>query len=148
MKIENKFRWDKLFVYLGILTISVLMWGFIFYSNANADICMDKDTAGHLIVEIEQSRINSDICIIKDEQIQILQSQILELKNIIKIKDEEMVVKNKAIKSLDDLIKKQKDDCNLMLKEAKPSFFKEVIKDVGFVGIGILIGKILVGLAL
>jgi hypothetical protein len=101
---------------------------------------MDAQTAGKLIVEVEQGRVSSDICLIKDEQIQVLQSQIEELKKIIQIKDEELLIKDSAIASLNSLIERQKSDCNAMLKEAKPSIFKQILSGLGFVGAGILIG--------
>jgi hypothetical protein len=127
-------------IFLGILILSAFMWGFILYSCAHADICMNAQTAGKLIVEVEQGRVSSDICAIKDEQIQVLQSQIKELKKIIKIKDDELAIKDGAITSLNGLVERQKSDCNTMLKEAKPSFFKQIFSGLGFVGVGIMIG--------
>ncbi len=121
-----------------------IVWAFfavmLLCAVAQADICMDAQTAGKLIVEVEQGRVSSDICAIKDEQIQVLQAQTDELKKIIQIKDEELSIKDGAITSLNGLIERQKSDCNAMLKEAKPSFFKQILSGLGFVGAGILIG--------
>lgn len=125
----------------GILVIvSIIVLCFVFASKAHADMCMDDDTASKLVVEVAQGRISSDICSIKDEQIQVLQAQTDELKNIINIKNDELKIKDGAIASLNGLVERQKDDCNLMLKESKPSFFRQILSGLGFVGAGILIG--------
>jgi hypothetical protein len=124
--------------------IMPIVWAFfavmLMVAVANADICMDAQTAGKLIVEVEQGRVSSDICAIKDEQIQVLNQQREELQKIIALKDEQLSIKDGAITSLNGLVERQKDDCNAMLKESKPSFFRQILSGLGFIGAGILIG--------
>jgi hypothetical protein len=124
------------FIWVFMVSISILS------GVAQAEICVDSTTAGKMLVEIEQSRVSTDICRIKDEQIQVLQAQVAELKRITDIKNDLLAIKDGAITSLNGLIERQRDDCNRMLKESKPSIIKQIFSLVGATGLGVIIALI------
>jgi len=107
------------------------------------DICVSEESARKIVSDLEsiptiteklnlQKQLNSEL----EKTNKLLQEKI-------DLKDKEIVAKDKAIADLNNLIATQKKDYEKAIDEVKPSMFGNLLKVLGGVGIGILVGVLL-----
>jgi len=101
------------------------------------EICMSEDTASKILVELERCRITESQIPDYEQAISNLNEQIQKQKEIIEQQKKALEEADKMLKEKDALIESAKKSC------PKPSFFGEVLKGLGFLGIGILVGVLL-----
>ncbi len=117
----------------------------VFYSLSFAveDMCFDKDTSSKMVVELEKGRLNENILKLQDESIKLLEMQKQQLLEINKLKDEQINVLKETNERYKDLLKTQSEVYEKIIKENKPSIIQDFIKSLGFVGVGILLGGLI-----
>jgi uncharacterized UBP type Zn finger protein len=72
-----------------------------------------------------------------------LEKQIALLKDVVKLKDEQIKKNEEMIAQQKQLMEYQVQACEEKVKNAKPSFFDGLLKVVGGVAIGIIVGVLL-----
>ncbi len=97
------------------------------------DICFDEQTAGRLVVQIEQTQNLK-------EQIELYKQANIELETQIKLLKEISNLKDGQINKQKELLTIQKDTYEGIIKESKPNLLKNIFNIIGFIGIGILVG--------
>ena len=103
--------------------------------NIPVEYCFVDSMVSQMIVEIKQCRIIKEQVKDYETAISLLEEQIEKQKEVIELQKE-------VIKNSDEIIK-QKD---ILLKEQKktqPSFFEQLLRGMGFLGVGIVIGALL-----
>lgn len=105
-----------------------------------ADICFPEATAGGMVVELEQCRIQRD-------ELSLCKDAVKNIEQQTAVQEEEILIYKSAVgdarKAADGyraLFDAQRQMYESALKEARPSVFEQAIKALGFVGAGILIG--------
>lgn len=107
------------------------------------DICLGPESAKGIVVELEQCRIQK-------EELSLCTEAVRNLEQTVEIQNQEVDIYKSAIedarKAADgykSLLDEQRKMYETALKESKPSLFEQVIKALGFIGGGILIGVLL-----
>lgn len=125
----------------------IALWGFwlilalLIAGIAHAeDICFSEDTARRITVDLEKAKSLKEQVELYEKGNAELEKQITLLKEINKLKDEQIAINNMTIKQYQELLKFQKDTYEQIVKDAKPSVLKQIIDALGFIGIGILAG--------
>lgn len=108
-----------------------------------ADITFDESIAGKMVVEIEQCRVTEDQIELYKEANAELEYQIKLSKDINNIQKEQLEVAKETVKQYQELLKTQEDVYKQAIKDTKPNLFKKLIDSLGFIGIGVLAGVLL-----
>ena len=124
-------------IIISLASIVVLLMSNITLASENTPVeyCFVDSTISQMIVEIKQCRIIKEQVKDYETAISLLEEQIEKQKEVIELQKE-------VIKNSDEIIK-QKD---ILLKEQKktqPSFFEQLLRGMGFLGIGIVLGALL-----
>ena len=107
------------------------------------DVCVSEDSAKRIVVDLEKGKINEEQVITLKAYNQEMEKQISLLKEVVKLKDDQIAKNEELIGQQKQLMEYQVQACEEKVKSAKPSFFDGLIKIIGGVGIGILIGVLL-----
>lgn len=127
------------------LSVVFIILGILFYSSVgeSQNICFHQDVAGKIVVEIEECRnLKAQIQLYK-QAVEELETQRNILKEIVALQKEQVEIADKTIKRQTELLNLQKEMYERELKEAKPSFIRQAVTALGYVGVGVLIGLLL-----
>lgn len=104
------------------------------------DICFSEDTAKQITVELEKTKnLKEQVELYKTANSELVEQTKL-LKDMLKLKDEQIAASDRTIKQYQEIIKFQKETYEQAIKDVKPNPIKKLIDDLGFIGIGIMIG--------
>jgi len=122
-----------------ILTaINVLFFLLVWCLVARAEeICMSEDTAKQMVVELEKCRITESQITDYGQALQNLNEQIKKQEEQIEAQRKALEEASKIISDKDSLIERAEKSC------PKPSILSEVLKGLGFIGVGIIMGVLL-----
>jgi methyl-accepting chemotaxis protein len=98
---------------------------------------MSEDTAKQMVVEIEKCRITESQITDYEQAVNNLNEQIKKQEEQIETQRKALEEASKIISEKDALIESAKKSC------PKPSILSEVLKGLGFIGIGIIMGVLL-----
>jgi hypothetical protein len=128
---------------IKLLFLSLLIFLSVFsVSFAAEEICFPEDQAKKLVYELEQCRnIQDQVDLYRQENDQ-LEKQVGLLKEIINLKDQQLKISEKSVDQYKDLLQYQQKTYEQIVKDNQPSVGKEIIKVLGYIGIGVLIGLI------
>lgn len=107
------------------------------------DVCVSEDSAKRIVVDLEKGKINDEQVITLRAYNQEMEKQILLLKDVVTLKDGQIAKNEELIVQQKQLMEYQVQACEEKVKNAKPDFFDGLIKIIGGVGIGVLIGVLL-----
>jgi len=107
------------------------------------DVCVSEDSAKRIVVDLEKGKINEEQVITLKAYNQEMEKQISLLKEVVKLKDEQIKKNEEMIAQQKQLMEYQVQACEEKVKNAKPSFFDGLLKVVGGVAIGIIVGVLL-----
>ena len=108
------------------------------------DVCYSEDTAKQITVDLEKAKSLKEQVELFEKGNAELEKQVSLLKEMNKLKDEQIAIGDKTIKQYQELLKFQKDTYEQAVKDTSPSVLKQVIDALGFLGIGVLAGVILI----
>jgi hypothetical protein len=139
------FQKDSRRASLAGMTVALFVFIVAFTGQARAeDICFSQETASRMVVDLEQCRVDQETMQIMDGMIETLNSQIAAEEAVIASQKKKIAATEEAVKKMEALLNEQRKQYETEIKEAKPSFFQEVLKDAGFVAVGIIAGVILI----
>ena len=137
-------KYDKDIVKAFLATIGILLCILApSLLQAAEDVCVSEESAKRMVVELEKGKINEEQVITLKAYNQETEKQISLLKEVVKLKDDQIAKNEELIGQQKQLMEYQVQACEEKVKNAKPSFFDGLIKIIGGVGIGILIGVLL-----
>jgi uncharacterized coiled-coil protein SlyX len=123
-------------IFSSFIFIGLLMWA----TNCHAvdiEICMSEDTASKILIELEGCRITEQQISDYEQTLQNLNEQIHKQTGIINQQQKALEEADKLLKEKDSLIESAEKSC------PKPSILSEIMKGLGFIGIGIIMGVLL-----
>lgn len=126
----------------GLLILAILL---ILKTGAIAEdgICFADGTSGQIVVELEKGRIMVEAYqMLEDSNVE-LQNQLRIHEDLLAAEQEKARVYEETIRTYDKAITSQRQACEQAIREARPSFFRQVINNFGFIGIGVLVGLLL-----
>ena len=107
------------------------------------DVCVSEESAKRIVVKLEEGKVNDEQLATLKGYNQELEKQIALLKDVAKLKDEQIKKNEEMIAQQKQLMEYQVQACEEKVKNAKPSFFDGLLKGVGGIAIGIIIGVLL-----
>jgi hypothetical protein len=133
-------RFPKAFGVAG-MTVALFVFMVAFTGQARAaDICFSQDTAGRMVVELEQCRVDQQTMTIMSSMIENLKGQAAAQQDVIKAQEEKIAASEKTIAKMEKLLNEQAKQYEEQIEASKPSFFQEALKGAGYVAAGIIIG--------
>lgn len=137
-------KYDKDIVKAFLATIGILLCILApSLLQAAEDVCVSEESAKRMVVELEKGRVNEEQLIVLKAYNSELEKQISLMKDVVKLKDDQIKKNEEMIKQQKQLMEYQEQACEEKVKNAKPSFFDGLIKVLGGVAIGIIIGVLL-----
>jgi hypothetical protein len=106
---------------------------------AEDKICFSPDTAGNMVVELERGRAKDSAYQLMEEGNGELQKQLKIYESMLAEEKQKTGVYETTIKSYDSALTAQREICDRALKDAKPSLVKQLINNLGFIGLGALL---------
>ncbi len=106
-------------------------------------VCFSQGEASKIVVEVEKCEILKTQKKILEQQNEELRAQIELLKQVIALKDQQLVVANESVKDIREAMTFQRKMYEEQLKQSKPSFIQKILEGMGFIGIGVLMGIVL-----
>lgn len=132
---------------LGIGLLGLVL--FLFPPSSFADVCFDDDTAGRMVVTLEQAKITLEQLQLSEEKTAEVQKQVdILTKTIVLLEGqieayELMMVNNKQMSEAKDKV------CQEQIKAATPTFMDNLQKYMVGAGAGaVIVGLIILGLML
>ena len=159
-KLYYFYRRNWVIIIYWILFILFLCWSvvtFTFAQEAPSCISIQSNSAAKMVVELEQCRVKtqelenvttqvSEMTTIvntqKEREVLFLQKEEL-YKSIIDLQKQQIVAAEKSIDDLQKHILFVQNSYKQLLKDAKPSFWGELFKNILFLGAGAATGAIL-----
>jgi len=125
-------------LFKGLMTLAIIL-SLNFGAIAADNICFDQPTAGKIVVEIERSRLMGEAYkALEDSNVE-LQIQLKAYEDMLAAEQAKEGVYEDTIRTYDQALTAQRQACDQALREAKPSFVKQLINNLGFIGIGALL---------
>jgi len=125
-------------ILIAIISFVIAFIAFFLLVKANAEeICMSEETAKQMVVELEKCRITESQITDYEQALQNLNEQIKKQEEQIEAHRKALEEASKIISDKDSLIERAEKSC------PKPSILSEVLKGIGFLGIGIIMGVLL-----
>lgn len=110
---------------------------------ADEKICFSTETAGRIDAELQHAdNLRVQIEMYQQANAE-LETQIKLLKEIQHLQQLQIEAGRSAVESMRTVIKGQAEACDRAVKDARPGFLKSLTDAVGYIGIGILAGVLL-----
>lgn len=106
----------------------------------SADICLPPETAGLVVVELEQCRIQKDELLICNEAVNNLEQTVTTYSDEVDVCKGSLTDARAAFADNKKLQEEQKLNYEAQLKIAQPSFFQRLINNAALIGGGIVAG--------
>jgi hypothetical protein len=137
-------KYDRSDVMKSILaTIGILLCILVPAFLHAEDVCVSEESAKRIVVELEKAKVNEEQLITLKAYNLELEKQVSLMKDVVKLKDDQIRKNEEMIEQQKRLMEYQVQACEEKVKNAKPSFFDGLIKVLGGVAIGIIIGVLL-----
>lgn len=107
------------------------------------DVCLSLDSAMDITVELEKCKFKSQMLDVEKQTTEELRKQVDLYKQLIDLKDKEIKVERLAKESYKEHGEFIQKSYAKALEDQKPSFIRQFINFVGFIGLGVLIGIVL-----
>jgi len=130
----------KLLLRSSLVIIFIL---FICQTLYSAEACFSEKSTIKLETDLKQCDFDRQEFQKCEEDKALADEEIKQLKEKIELYKEAIKTNEQAIKQYKDLLQYQKDSYEKIIKENKPSIFREIFNSLGFIGIGIIVGLIL-----
>jgi len=116
---------------------SLLLFLLLISSPVYAAVCFDANTAGRMVVDLEQCKISSQELEIQTALIGFCQDQVKEYQATVKDYDSTVKGLQETIKGYQAVSDKQEK------LSSAPSFFQRIIDNIELIGLAVLIGLLL-----
>jgi TolA-binding protein len=130
-------RSSILFTLIVVFVLKANCYAVDIVNAVPTEICMSEDTASKILVELERCRITEQQISDYEQSLSNLNEQIQKQKEVIEQQKKALEEANRMLRDKDSLIERAEKSC------PKPSFFGELFKGLGFLGVGVLIGILL-----
>lgn len=128
--------------YSGVLLLLVI--SLFFAGRAQAEnIGFSEDMAKRLVVELEVCRTLQEQTQLYKESNEELERQVSLLEKVVELQRQEIEMSQTVIKNQKEMMSQQADAYEKTLKASKPNPFRRLIDTLGFVGVGVLAGALL-----
>lgn len=111
---------------------------------AEENICYKPEVASKIVVDLQKANITNQELIATQKLNDELKVQIESLNQIIVLQKEQINILDSGMSSYKDLLKIQKEGYEKEIKNAKPKLLDTILKSIGLVGAGIVIGALLI----
>lgn len=131
---------------MRLLTGSVILAIILSFSSvafAQDNVCFSVETAGKMVVELERSRIMAEVYNDLEVSNTELQTQVQLYEELLSTERAKSGVYEETIETYNKAFADQRRACEQAIEDAKPSFLKQLISNLGVLGLGILVGLLL-----
>jgi len=136
-------KYDKGNLKTFLAIIGILVCIFVPSLLRAEDVCVSEESAKRIVVDLEKGKVNEEQVITLKTYNQEMEKQISLMKEVVKLKDEQIKKNEEMIEQQKKLMEYQVQACEEKVKNARPSFFDGLLKAIGGVGIGVIIGVLL-----
>ncbi len=128
---------------MKLVFVSSIIILFLASASFSADFCFDEKSIIQLEANLKQCEFDREELAkceqdraLADEEIKILKQKIELQKQIIELNEREL-------QQYKELLEYQRQSYEMLIKQNKPSTFKQIFNTLGFIGLGLLVGIVL-----